>query len=41
MLRTEHANLTIITLTGYDYMVDVVKLHAIYLLINCYLDALL
>ena len=41
MLRTEHTNLTIIMLTGYDHMVDVVELHATCLFISCYLGALM
>ena len=41
MLGTKHTNLTLIMLTGYDHMVDVVELHAVYLFISCYLDALL
>ena len=40
-LRTKHTNLTVIMLTGYDHMVDVVKLHAIYLFMSCYLGTLL
>ena len=41
MLGTKHTNLTLITLTTYDHMVNVVKLHAVYLFISCYLGALL
>ena len=41
MLGTKHTNLTLITLTRYDHMVDVVKLHAVYFFISCYLGALL
>ena len=41
MLGTKHTNLTLITLTGYDHMVHVVELHAVYLFISCYLGALL
>ena len=41
MLGTKHTNLTLIMLTGYDHMVDVVGLHAVYLFISCYLGALL
>ena len=41
MQETKHTNLTVITLTEYDHMVNVAELHAIYLFINCYLGALL
>ena len=41
MLGTKHTNLTVITLTEYEYMVNVVELHAIYLFISCYLGTLL
>ena len=34
LLRTKHTNLTIITLTRYDHVVNVVKLHADYLFIS-------
>ena len=34
-------NLTVITLIEYDHMVNVARLHAIYLLISCYLGTLL
>ena len=45
MLGTKHTNLTLITLTGYDHMVNVVKLHAVYFLLAvifvCYCKCLL
>ena len=41
MLGTKHMSLTLIMLTGYDHMVDVVTLYADYLFISCYLGALL
>ena len=41
MLETKHTNLTVITLTEYDHMVNVAELHAIYLFISCHLGALL
>ena len=41
MLGTKHTNLTLIMLTGYDSMVNVVELHAVYLFISCYLGVLL
>ena len=41
MLGTKHTNLTVITLTEYDHMVNVAELHAIYLFISCYLGMLL
>ena len=39
MLGTKHANLTLITLTGCNHMVNVVELHAVF--ISCNLGALL
>ena len=41
MLGMKHTNLTLITLTGYDHMVNVLELHAVYLFISCNLGALL
>ena len=41
MLGTKHTNLTLITLTRYNHVVNVVKLHAVNLFISCYLGALL
>ena len=41
MLGTKYTNLTVITLTKYDHMVNVAELHAIYSFISCYLGTLL
>ena len=41
MLGTKQTNLTVITLTEYDHMVNVAELHVIYLFISCYLGVLL
>ena len=41
MLGTKNTNLTVITLTEYDHMVNVTELHAVYLFISCYLGMLL
>ena len=38
MLGTKHTNLTVITLTEYDHMVNVAEFHAIYLLSTKWVD---